>query len=347
MGIEIKKTDIDSGGMGDFHQLPLMIYRDDPFYAAPLIDSVKKSIERESFVSGQKVFIAFEDGRPAARLICSISSDLKDLRSRPLGMLGFFEAFNSPDAVGGILEGALLWLEEMGAGDVIGPINGDTWHGYRFNAGPFDTAPFLMEPYNKPYYCGLWEENGFVLISEYYSKYIPDSSGILDRTRRYYERLERRGYSFRNFNVGEFEDEIRIIYRISRSVFADNYLYADIPEQNFIEMYSWAKSIVDPGLIWFALDPKGDYAGFVFTFPDYFRTKREADTLNVKTLGVLPGHRGNGLAMALMHKAYSSGLEAGFPKVNLCLIREGNPSGKVDMGAGKVSRKYRLYKYSG
>jgi GNAT superfamily N-acetyltransferase len=77
---------------------------------------------------------------------------------------------------------------------------------------------------------------------------------------------------------------------------------------------------------------------------NFLLNKSSADTLNVKTLGSVPEYRGAGLGMALMHKVYASGLAAGLRKANLCLIREGNSSGRVDMDSGHVSRKYNLYK---
>jgi len=310
------------------------------------------------------MFLAYENGKPVSRLIARISPELKDENGENIGMIGFFESFDNPDAVKSILDDAVKWLKGEGVGEIIGPINGDTWHKYRFNAGPFCQTPFMMEPYNKPYYCRLWEENGFVSLSHYYSKHVPDTLKVTERTEKYCKRLERRGFTFRKFKKNDFISEIKIIYKLSCPIFSDNYLYTEISESDFVDMYAGVDSFINPDLIWFALDPEGEYAGFVFAFPDYFKAllsmkgkkgiiakikfllnKGKADTLNVKTLGVLPEYRGNGLVMALMHKAYDSGIKAGYSKANLCLIREGNSSGRVDMDAGAASREYNLYKY--
>ncbi len=365
MPIKILEIKADSAEMRAFYELPDKVYADDPLFCKPTGESVRKSLERELYIGRQKILLALDTALPVARLVARISPELKDTQGRPIGMIGFFEALSNSEAVKKLLEESIAVLRGMGAGEIIGPIDGDTWHRYRFNAGPFDTAPFMMEPYNPPYYPALWENNGFRLLSSYYSKHIPDFSPVLEKTEKFLRRAEKSGFTFRNFRKDDFEGEMKIFYDLSRAIFADNYLYTDIPFGEFLNMYSGIRSILDPSLISFVQDKRGKYAGFVFSLPDYFKAlsamdgkaglianmkfilnKSGADTLNIKTLGVLSECRGSGLAMALVHKAYASGLAAGFKKANLCLIRDGNASGRIDLGAGFVCRKYFLYKFS-
>ena len=44
-----------------------------------------------------------------------------------------------------------------------------------------------------------------------------------------------------------------------------------------------------------------------------------------------------------MHEGYRQTLKLGYRRANLCLIREGNPSGHLDGNVGIVSRRYVLY----
>ena len=365
MAIEIKKLELDSPEMEDFYALPNAVYADDPFYTVPFQDSVKQSVERNCFLKNQQIFMAYEDDVPTARLLTRISFELKDDSGKQIGMIGFFEALKNAEVVKLLLLKAVAWLEAQGVGDIIGPMDGDTWHRYRFNAGSFDSPPFMMEPYNRPYYCQLWEKNGFDPLPTYFSKHVPDVVKVTEKTEKFYKRMKKRGFSFRKFRTDRFDEEIKILYSLSCEIFAENYLYTEISEQDFVDMYSGVKGILNPDLIWFVSDSKGKHAGFVFTFPDYFQAlaamkgqsgmiaklkfwsnKRKADTLNVKTLGVIPEYRGKGLGMALMHKAYASGLAAGYKKANLCLFREDNSSAKVDMDLGLISRQYYLYKFN-
>ena len=45
-----------------------------------------------------------------------------------------------------------------------------------------------------------------------------------------------------------------------------------------------------------------------------------------------------------MGRVYQSMVEKEIRKVNLCLIRDGNPSGRLEGGVGKVFRRYVLYR---
>ena len=69
-----------------------------------------------------------------------------------------------------------------------------------------------------------------------------------------------------------------------------------------------------------------------------------ADAVNVKTLGVLSEHRRARLSYALAYRVYRRARELGLAHANLCLIRDGNPSGKLDAGRGTILRRYTLYR---
>jgi hypothetical protein len=92
-----------------------------------------------------------------------------------LGLIGFFEAMNEPALVQQLLREAAAWLRAQGAQQVIGPMDGDTWHRYRVNAGPFDEPPFLLEPVNPPFYAELWAP--FQIVERYSSKRVHDVAG--------------------------------------------------------------------------------------------------------------------------------------------------------------------------
>jgi hypothetical protein len=66
--------------------------------------------------------------------------------------------------------------------------------------------------------------------------------------------------------------------------------------------------------------------------------------VNVKTLGILPEHRRARLSYALAYRVYRRARELGLSRANLCLIRDGNPSGKLDAGRGTELRRYTLYR---
>lgn len=349
-----------------FLGLPAEVYRDDPDYLAPARKDVLASLFRPDFRGAQRAWLALEEGRPAARIVARRSPALRDEQGLPLGLLGFFEALpGSDEAVARLFETAIAWLRETGAtpaGTVIGPMDGDTWHRHRLNVGPWDDPPFLLEPWNPPYYPALWESNGFTVLERYLSKRV-DAGLVADFLEPKRQTALAAGYRLRRLDPKRFRDELRTIYSISVRIFARNFLYTDIPEEEFFALYAGARGLLDPDLVWFAQIPSGEDVGFLFAFPDRFRAlavmrgrrdplallrfllhRNEADAVNMKTLGVLPEHRRAGLGAALMGQGHRIAQEKGYRFANHCLFREGNPSGEMDGGTGRVMRQYHLYR---
>jgi hypothetical protein len=171
------------------------------------------------------------------------------------------------------------------------------------------------------------------------------------------------GYRLRRLDVGRFEEELRLLYRLSCAIFAGNFLYTEISEEEFLALYTGTRRLLDPDLVWFAHAPDGDAVGFLFAYPDLFRAvaamrgkrgplailrfllHRRTDAVDFKTLGVLPGHRRSGLAAALMYEGHRVAVDKGYRVANHCLFREGNPSGGMDGGSGRLLRRYHLYQW--
>jgi GNAT superfamily N-acetyltransferase len=342
-----------------FLSLPGEVYRDDPNYNTTPRREVLASLFRPDFARRQRAWVT--DG---ARLVARISPALRDGSGKPYGMIGFFEALDTLEggAASRLFAAAVAWLREAGAGEILGPMDGDTWHKHRLNAGPYADPPFLLEPYNPPSYPALWEANGFEVLESYASTRV-DTVAVVAGLEGKHQAAEEAGYRLRRFDPARFREELGRIYRMSRVLFAGNFLYTEITEEAFFALYAGARSLLDPDLIWFAQAPGGGDAGFLFAFPDRFRAvaamrgrrgplailrfflhRNEAEAVNFKTLGVMPGHRRAGLASALMWQGHRIALDKGYRAANHCLFREGNPSGELDAGSARVMRRYHLYR---
>ena len=364
MAISIIDATTDQRARALFLGLPASVYEGDTCYCATPRHAAIADLDRDEFANTQRVLVAEDGGRPVARVVARRSHKLMDDSGRPHGMLGFFEALNHPEAVKDILGAAIGWLRSTGAGSIVGPMNGDTWHSYRFNVGPFEHPPFLMEPYNPPYYPELWERCGFKVLETYYSQRVDDIQALADSLEKKHERALSNGYTMRRLDSGSFLEELEIIHRLSLESFADNFLYPEIPLREFTNMYAGAKRLLDPDLTWFAEAADGGIAGFLFAFPDELKAvasmggkrsplallrfavaRGHADAINIKTAGVARDHRRMGLFAALMFCAVREAIRKGYRATNLCLIKEGNPSGILADSLAEILRRYVLYEY--
>ena len=300
---------------------------------------IEASLFRTDFQGRQTVWLASDGGRGVARVVARLSPTLTDDEGRPVGMLGFFEAMNNHGAVHSLFVAAVTWLRAHQAGLIVGPMDGDTWHRYRLNLGPFDMPPFPLEPYNPPFYAALWEAAGFAPLEEYHSKCVKDPAAAAEALAPFQQRALRQGGELRRLDRKRFTEELRLIYELSLRIFAGNFLYTAIPWPEFHQMYAPIELGLDADFIWFSRDATGHDVGLVFGYPG------EHGSVNVKTLGVVPERRGTGLAAALMQRFYVMAVQKGYKCVNLCLIRQGNPAESLDAGLGQPLRRYRLYRY--
>lgn len=353
----------DAAELEAFLSLPDRVYAGDPWYCAPFRSSVVSNLRRTTSSGMQRAFLARGDrGEPLARVVARRSPTLLDDAGRRLGMLGFFEALDEPEAARAVLDVGCSWLRESGSPTAVGPMDGDTWHKYRLNVGPRDEPPFLLEPYNPDYYERFWTEAGFQPLETYFSKRLDDIGPLAEALAPKSERALKRGYSLRRFSVDRYDEDMRIIFEISRRIFEGNLLYSPISLDAFLSIYEGLRALIDPDLVWFAHAPSGKAVGFVFAYPDvlkpvaamrgrsgtlarlrFLMARRRPTTVNYKTLGLVPEHRRTGLDAALVHRLSESALSRGYRACNLCLIRRGNRSGALAHTLGMEFREYVLF----
>ncbi|HSN87615.1 MAG TPA: hypothetical protein VL025_12700, partial [Thermoanaerobaculia bacterium] len=200
----------DPKSLEAFLDLPAEVYRGDPWYNAPTRKDVLASLFRADFTGAQRLWVALDSDRPTARPVARIvarrSPALRDESGLPYGMLGFFEAREgAEEAVRSLFEESIRWLGETGAGTVVGPMDGDTWHKHRLSVGPWDDPPFLLEPYNPRYYPALWEANGFTVLERYLSKRVDTETVAAFLEPKRQAALEA-GYSLRRLDPRRFDD---------------------------------------------------------------------------------------------------------------------------------------------
>lgn len=344
----------------DFLSLPDLLHHGDPHYT-PLSPEVLRLRLTAADPATQCLWLARRDGRPAARLAARLVPGMTGVEGRA-GVIGFFESRCDEEAVRLLLDAGRDWLRGKGAHRAYGPMDGDTWHRYRFNLGPYDTRPFMLEPVNPPWYPGLWTDCGFREEAQYLSKHVPDVAAALPSFAEAYRNCLDAGFHFRSLDPGRFEEELQLLYRLSCRIFPVNPFYTEIGLDEFMALYRPFKSVMTPSLVWFCSDREGAPAAFLFSTPDYFEAlrrmgggrgwtarlrfllHRRSDTLNIKSMGVCPEHRGLALGSALIHQAFAAGLRRGLTRANLCLMHVANRSTGYDAGLGQVSRRYALYR---
>jgi len=100
-----------------FNKLPLIIYKNDPNFACPLIKMVEETFDSEKnsfFKHGKAIRWILIDakGDPIGRIAAFIDFDKAHVFEQPTGNIGFFECINNIEASSLLFNSAKDWLSE-------------------------------------------------------------------------------------------------------------------------------------------------------------------------------------------------------------------------------------------
>jgi GNAT superfamily N-acetyltransferase len=260
-----------------------------------------------------------------------------------VGRIGEFEA-DGERAAAIVLVRASEQLAAQGCTLAVGPIDGSTWHSYRFVTERGAEPPFFLEPHNPEEWPAYFRAAGFEPLAHYTSAL---DRGLEIRDPKAHEieqRLASRGVRIRPLDLQRFEPEMRAIHRVSLASFASNFLYSPIGEEEFVAMYAPLREMIDPAIVFIA-EHDGRVAGFVFGLPDLLRPKRglPADTMIVKTLARDPDARYAGLGGVLLERCRSAAHERGYTRGIHALMYDENASVDLSERFGATMRGYTLF----
>ena len=237
--------------------------------------------------------------------------------------------------------------DELAAHDctfAVGPMDGNTWRPYRAVTERGDEPAFFMEPDTPADWPEIFCAAGFAPLAHYTSTLVDDLTRTDPRVPAARERFLRDGVELRTIRMEHFEDELRRIYAVSRASFVNNYLYTEIPEDEFIQQYTPYRDKIRPEVVLLA-ERAGAPVGFVFGIPDYAEALRGAPvrTLVAKTLAVLPERCLAGLGVVLTDMLHQHARALGFTRAIHALQHESNLVRNMSSTMGRIIRRYALY----
>lgn len=243
--------------------------------------------------------------------------------------------FSSKDSTGGhvVLAEALDRIRAHGLTRVIGPMDGDTWHSYRFVTDSDGSPPFLLEPTNKPHEPALFTGAGFQSIGHYFSARVP----LVDTA--IHAPAPTDDFTITQWSGDNPEALFAQVYDLSVQAFSGNAFYTPISKQDFLQMYLPVVPLMKKELIFFATAPDGRLVGFLFGIPDYAQGPG-TKTAILKTYASLTRGAGRHLA----HTFHAAARAAGHDTAIHALIHDDNLSALRSAAEGaQVFRRYTLF----
>lgn len=262
----------------------------------------------------------------------SVYLDGPHWEDRPTAALGEFSC-KIVEAGEAVLVEALAHIAAKGIDRVIGPMNGDTWHSYRFVTETDGSPAFLLEPSNKPHDVEVFQSAGFTPISRYFSARVPLANAARNTP------PPTTAFEIETWDGEDPEGLFAQVFDLSVEAFAGNAFYKPISRQDFLAMYMPVVPMIRKDLIFFARKADGGLAGFLFGIPNYAEGP-QTKTVILKTYASLVKGAGQHLA----HAFHSAASRAGFATAIHALIHDDNLSALRSAAEGaEIFRRYTLF----
>ena len=312
----------------DFMSFPARLYEGDQYYS--------KRPDLPSAATTPRFFLAF-DGEHIIGRACAMINPYITFEKQYTGIIGYYECIDKEESAKRLIDSVTEYLSREKCQYLIGPVNGNTWHSYRWTV-PDNGRPFFLDNYHKPWYLSQFLTAGFKPIAEYASTMVNQPFGPFPRLEKFKNYYERKGISIRSINLDNFESDLSAIYSISIQAFQDNFFYSPISWKDFCQLYQSIRPLIKPEFVLLAENSIQEPLGFIFGVTDPYNLSNK--TLIIKTVAVVPNPSAKGLGAYMGEKLHQTAHELGYKTVIHALMHEDNVSNNI---LADISRKFRSY----
>jgi len=356
--------------LASFIDFPHDLYKNDPYYVPELFIAQRDLLTKHPFHkhNSLQAFLAYDGGKIVGRIAAILNNTHNEFNHRNDGFFGFFDSIDSHEVATALFSTVTKWLKEKGVTQkIIGPVNFSTNEPCGLLVEGFDSSPVLMQTYNKPYYMGLLDKQGFEkqvdLIAWNWEgqNYDDKSVRMLDALQ---ERLKRNNIIIRKVNLKDFKNETIKLREVYNKAWDQNTGFVPLSDEEFDYLAKDLKLILDPDFALLA-EQDGKIVAFGLALPDYnqiFKTikrgrllptgifkllfgKKNISRIRIYALGVIDGYRKMGIEACLYGTIIKKYKEKGYKCAEAGWTLEHNTliNNAIAAIKGDPYKKYRLY----
>jgi len=354
-----------------FLDYPYTLYRNDPHWVAPLrmdqkclFDPARHPFHRHAEM---RCFLAKRNGRVVGRVAGIWDRNYNEFHGEKTGFFGFYESEDDPDTAKALLETVRGWLSGRGAERMLGPMNPSTNYECGMLVDGFDSDPYVMMPYNPPYYPRLMDSAGLRKAKDLLAYIARRGEVQWEKVARVARTASEAGrFSVRPIRMPEFWTEVERIWNVYNAAWSKNWGFVPVTREEFWFLAKEMKPVVEPELLLIG-EKDGEPVAFALALPNvnialkYARGRlfplgllkvlyhrRQIHSLRVITLGVIESGRTAGVAAALYMGLATAALRLGYEEAELSWILEDNVLMNRTLGAlgAKIRKVYRIYEWT-
>ncbi len=258
----------------EFIELPYTLYRNDPYWVAPL-----RSEQKAQFVPEKNpmldhcehvLFLARQDGRAVGRISAFLDHLALEHWKQPIGLFGSFECINDAVVSQGLLSAAQDWLRSKGMSVMRGPWSFASQEWGLVVEG-FQPEPVILAPYNPPFYNDLLSEFGLEKVKDLLVYIIDAAQGyhIPERILTLTDIVQKRyGVRVRPVNMSHLEEDVVTITKLANASISDNWGFYPVTEDEARAMARDLKQVINPRAVLIAETLEEKPVGFAMSLPD-------------------------------------------------------------------------------
>jgi GNAT superfamily N-acetyltransferase len=297
-GPEVEQVPIEgrSPQRGLFDGLPAQVYAGDPSWS-PASGTVASQCfdDAAAGVLGMHPVVVMRSGRAVARAAGIVSPSGEGPTGARQGWVGLVECWpGERDAGRRAVDDCRIWLQAQGCRDVVGPRTSALMSGLLV-AG-FDHPQAILTPHNPAWYAELFAACGF---------HVTTSSVALEFTRARVPRF--RGFPdsrvrVRHVDAERTSEELETVRLFQQATFAGSPGHVDRTPEQMHRLVAGLEAGFDPDLVLIAEDRAGATIGVLVCLSDVWQPRppgADPDRARLLTIGVAPGWRGRGVAVAM------------------------------------------------
>lgn len=315
----------DQPTIAAFHELPLLVYKNDRNWVPPLrmvVEDIFNPQKNEGFLHGDaRRWLVKKDSQTLGRIAAFYDRSKIGEGDEQAGNIGFFECFDNFEAAQLLFDTARNWLEREGFTAMDGPVNfGENFFNWGLLVDGFEQQSFGMQ-YHPPYYKLLFLKYGFQTYYQQFSYHLDITSP--DLPERFWKIAEwvakKKDFQYKCFSFKEQDRCIDDFLRIYEAAWAKHLNYKPINPNDLKTLIRDAKMIIEEDFIWYVYY-KNEPIAFFMMIPDLNQILKhlkggKLNLLNLLKLFVLRKRktmtRCRVLVMGVIPKFQGAGIESG------------------------------------
>jgi GNAT superfamily N-acetyltransferase len=286
----------------------------------------------------------------------------------PIGLFGYYECIDDPEASKVLLECAADWLRSKGMTIIRGPWSFVSQEWGLVIEG-FVPSPVVMAPYNPSYYEGHLVSFNLQKIKDLLVYYISAREGyiiperILTLTN---DVAKRYGITVRKVDMKHYARDVQYIIELLNRSLVNNWGYTSVTQAEAEAVASDLKQILQSKGVIFAEDSKGKPIGIAIALPDANRLLKglngrlfpygwikllvglpKLHSYRLFALGVVPEYHGKGID-SLLYRALYESLYTSETWIEINYVLEDNApmNNAIQKLNARPLRRYRIYQKS-